>query len=333
MDRFLCIQAFVRVAQTRSFSKAAHQLGVTPSVITHRVQQLENFAQAPLLHRSTRTVTLSEAGTALFDECVGLICRADSITDRMRLMQGTPIGTLRLQVLTGFALGHLGRVLKDFSLAYPHIDLDLVVNDDQINPIDRGFDVSLQLFRPSSEVLIERSLFLVRRIFCAAPGYLKLNKAPRVPTDLLKHSLGSYSAYPTRNRWTFTSDGKVTSLELPAKIRTNSVHLLRDFALSGGGITCLPTLVCSDDLLAGRLVPLLQGYEISSFKLLAFYPVSHRAAIKVRLFIDFITKRFSGEPEWDDALRKGGILCERARGVRRTLICPPQLGENPLSPG
>jgi DNA-binding transcriptional LysR family regulator len=311
MDRFLCIQAFVRVAETCSFAKAARQLGVTPSVMTSRIQQLEDFAQAPLLHRSTRKVTLSEAGATFFDECVEIISRLDSITDRMRMMQGTPVGTLRLQVLPGFALGHLGRALKDFSIEYPHIDLDIVVNDEQVNPVDRGYDVSLQLFRPSSEVVIERSLFPVRRLFCVSPEYLKLNKTPLVPTDLLEHRLGIYSAYPTRNRWTFSHHGKETSLELPARIRTNSVHMLRDFAITGGGITCLPTLVCAGDLLAGHLVPLLQEYRISPFKLLAIYPITHRNAVKVRLFVNFIAKRFSGEPEWDEALRKSGILREK----------------------
>jgi DNA-binding transcriptional LysR family regulator len=98
MDRFLCIEAFVRVAETRSFAEAARQLGVTPSVITTRVQQLENFAQTPLFHRSTRKVTLSEAGSTFIDECLDLLARLDSVTDRMRLTQGTPVGTLRVQV-------------------------------------------------------------------------------------------------------------------------------------------------------------------------------------------------------------------------------------------
>ena len=302
MDRFLCIQAFVRVAETQSFALAARQLGVTPSVITSRIKQLETFVQAPLFHRSTRKVTLSETAKAFFEECADLVARVDSVTDRMRLTQDTPLGLLRLQVLPGFALGPFARALQDFTLEYPHINLDITVSDLAVNPIDEGYDVSLQIFRPGAEVLIERRLFVVRRVFCAAPQYLARRAAPLRPTDLLTHDIGLYSAYPTRNRWTFRRGDEEIQVELPARVRSNSVHLLRDFARIGGGISCLPTLVCSEDLLSGALVPLLTDYELPALELLAIYPTTHRGTIKVQLFVEFIRKRFSGEPEWDRAL-------------------------------
>jgi DNA-binding transcriptional LysR family regulator len=312
VDRFLCIQAFVRVAESQSFAEAARQLSVTPSVITSRVKQLEQLIRAPLFHRSTRKVSLSEAGTSFFEECADLIARFDSVTDRMRLMHGTPIGLLRLQVLPGFALGHLGRAIKDFRTAYPNIDLDITVSDMPMNPVDGGFDISLQIFRPSAETLIERPLFPVRRVFCASPDYLERNGVPRQPSDLLQHSIGLYSAYPTRNRWLFRRKDKEISLELPASVRSNSIHVLRDFARSGGGITCLPTLVCSDDLLNGSLVPVLMGYKLPALELLAIYPVTHRRAVKVKLFVDFITQRFSGDLEWDRAVKPEMVTGEGA---------------------
>jgi DNA-binding transcriptional LysR family regulator len=304
MDRFLSIQAFVRVAESQSFAVAARQIGVTPSVITSRVKQLERFVQATLFHRSTRKVALSEVGAMFFEECADLLARTESVTDRMRLVEGTPLGLLRVQVLPGFALGHLGRALKDFSLGYPHINLDITVSDRAVNPIDEGYDVSLQIFRPGAEVLIERRLFHVNRVFCASPRYLKRRGAPMRPTDLLKHDIGVYSAYPTRNRWMFQRGDEEVTIELPARVRSNSVHLLRDFALSDGGITCLPTLVCSEDLVSGALQPLLTDYELPPLEMLAIYPATHRRTIKVKLFVDFIRKRFSGKPEWDEALSK-----------------------------
>lgn len=306
MDRFLCIQAFVRVAEAQSFGSAARQLGVTPSVITSRIKQLEGFIQTPLFHRSTRRVVLSEAGQNFFDECAELIARIDFVTDRMRLAQGIPSGVLRLQVLPGFALGHLGRALKDFSAEYPHINLDISVSDKSVNPVDEGYGLSLQIFPPRSENLIARTLFPVRRIFCAAPQYLRGRAPPKVPSDLLTHEIGLYSAYPTRNRWIFRRGNQEISVELQAKIRSNSVHLLHDFALTGGGITCLPTLVCGDDLATGALLPLLTEYELRPpLELLAIYPTTQRRALKVKLLVDFITRRFSGEPEWDRAWRRG----------------------------
>jgi DNA-binding transcriptional LysR family regulator len=302
MDRFLSIQAFVRVAESQSFTAAARQIGVTPSVITSRIKHLERFVQATLFHRSTRKVALSEVGVMFFEECADLVARADSVTERMRLVEGTPLGQLRVQVLPGFALGHLGRALKDFSLAYPHINLDITVSDRTVNPVDEGYDVSLHIFRPGAEVLIERPLFKFNRVFCASPRYLKRRGVPARPTDLLKHEIGVYSAYPTRNRWTFHRGDEEVNIELPARVRSNSVHLLRDFAISGGGITCLPTLVCSEDLISGALKPLLTDYELPPLELLAIYPATHRRTIRVKLFVDFIRRRFSGKPVWDAGL-------------------------------
>jgi DNA-binding transcriptional LysR family regulator len=304
MDRFLCIQAFERVAKTQSFAIAARQLGVTPSVITSRIKQLEKWVQAPLFHRSTRKVALSETANEFLDECVDILQRIDTMTDRMRLTQQEPRGLLRLQVLPGFALGPFARALKDFSFEYPNLNLDITVSDIAVNPIEEGYDVSLQIFSPGAEVLIERRLFMVRRVFCASREYLERRGVPQRPADLLNHNIGLYSAYPTRNRWTFRRDDKDTAIELSATFQSNSVHLLRDFARLGGGITCLPTLVCSDDLISGSLIPLLAEYQMPPLELLAIFPTTHRSTAKVKLFIEFIRNRFSGTPEWDLPLQE-----------------------------
>jgi DNA-binding transcriptional LysR family regulator len=302
MDRFLCVQAFVRVAQRRSFAEAARHLGVAPSVVTNRVKKLEKHVKAPLFHRSTRNVSLSEAGKAYFDECVELIDRFEAVSDQMRVRHENASGSLRLHVLPEFALGHLSNALKEFREANPHVDLDITVSDVPVNPVDEGFDISLQMFAPAAEALIERSLFPIRHVFCASPAYLRTHGEPREPKDLLQHTLSVYSAYPARKRWNFIHNGEDISLDLPAAIRSNSVHMLRDFARSGGGITCIPTLVCGEELAAGSLVPLLTEYRLPPLDLLAIYPETLRRAVKVKLFLDFITQRFSGEMDWDRAL-------------------------------
>jgi DNA-binding transcriptional LysR family regulator len=304
MDRYLCIQAFVRVAKAQSFSSAARQLGVTPSVITSRIKDLEKFVQTPLFHRSTRTVRLSDAGDLFLAESAEFIEESEALFDRMRMARGRTSGTLRLEVLPGFALGHLGNALKHFRAENPDLQLDITVSDQLVNPIGQGYDVSLQLFRPGAQQLIARALFDVKGAFCASPDYLARNGTPQEPQDLSAHDMGLYSAYPTRNRWTFRRNGKALTLDLANKLRSNSVHLLRDFARSGGGIAYLPTLVCAEDLIAGTLLPVLQRYEVQPLKLYALYATTQRRAVKVKLFVDFIVKRFSGEPEWDRALRK-----------------------------
>lgn len=304
MDRFLCLQAFARVAETCSFAEAARQLHVTPSVITQRVGQLEEFVQSALFHRSTRSVQLSEAGLAFFNECAEVVSHMDSALERMRALRTTPAGRLRLQILPGFALKYLGEVIRDFNALYPNIEVDLSVDDSPVNPVDKGYDVSLQVFRPGAETLIERPLFQVQRVFCASPMYLAQNGTPQVPADLTRHYVALYSAYPTRDRWTFDYGKEEVSVLLTPMLRCNSIHVLRDFALAGGGITCLPTFVCGDELLNGKLTIILPEYKLRPLELLAIYPVTHRRALKVKLFVDYMAQRYSGNLPWDEALRR-----------------------------
>src|ERR1700741_759589 len=184
MDRFLSIEAFVRVAETSSFAEAARQLGVTSSVVTNRIQQLEKFVKAPLFHRSTRHVRLSEVGEAFYRECAEVVGRVNELTDQMRELRATPTGRLRIQILPGFALGHFGVLLAEFNRRYPGIQLDVIVNDRVVDPIEEGFDVAFQIFPPISDSLIERRLFPLRRLVCAASAYLDKHGAPQHPREL-----------------------------------------------------------------------------------------------------------------------------------------------------
>jgi DNA-binding transcriptional LysR family regulator len=306
MDRLLCIEAFVRVAETGNFAKAALQLSVTRSVITHRIQQLEQFINAPLFHRSTRHVRLSDVGETYFKECVDMVASFNSLTEHMRELRSKPTGKLRIQMLPGFAIGHFGILLGEFNRLYPDIEVDIIVNDRVVDPIEEGFDVAFQMFPPLAETLIERKLFSVRRLFCLSPEYAAEFGVPQHPDDLLKHKIALYQGYPSRNRWIFNNGGEQLELSLPGQIRSNSVHLLRDYAVSGVGVVCLPTLVASDDLLAGKLIPVLTDFPLSSFNFSAVFPATQRRALKVRSLIDFLSERIGETPSWDEPLLARG---------------------------
>ncbi|CDF84641.1 LysR family transcriptional regulator [Pseudomonas sp. QL9] len=306
MDRLLSIEAFVRVAETGNFARAAQQLGVTRSVITHRIQQLEQFINAPLFHRSTRHVRLSEVGETYYKECADMVAGFNALTEQMRDLRAKPTGKLRVQMLPGFAIHHFGALLAEFTELYPDIEVDVIVNDRVVDPIEEGFDVAFQMFPPQAETLIERKLFSVRRLFLASPEYLQRHPAPLHPEDLLQHRIALYEGYPTRNRWHFHHGDEVIELSLPGQIRSNSVHLLRDYALTGSALVCLPTLVAGGDLQSGRLVPLLIDYPLSSFNFSAVFPATQRRALKVRSLIDFLVERISDEPAWDRPLLEKG---------------------------
>jgi DNA-binding transcriptional LysR family regulator len=311
MDRFLAIDAFVRVAESQSFAEAARQMRVSRSVVTARIQQLEEFVGAPLFHRNTRSVRLSELGQAFLRDCSDLVGRTNEVVDQMREVTTSPAGRLRVHALPGFVLGHLARVLQEFQTRYPQIVLDLIVNDAVIDPVKEGFDCALQIFPPRSEELISRKLFAVRRVFCASPEYLRRFGTPRHPRDLMGHRLGWYSGYPTRERLAFHGPTEQVALELKPVLLTNSVHLLREYALEHAGIVCVPTLVASDAVLDGSLKLVLPDWLLSAFWLSVFYPTSVRSSLKLRLFLDVLTASFSGVPPWDAALVEKGFLADR----------------------
>lgn len=313
MDRFLVIEAFVRVAETRSFAEAARQMRISRSAVTERVQQLEAFVGAPLFIRNTRSVRLSDLGETFLHECADLVGRTGEVVNQMREVTTSPVGRLRIHALPGFVLGHLAQLLQDFQARYPQIVLDIVVNDAAIDPVKDGFDCALQILPPGSEELVARRLFPVRRVFCASPTYLSRSSVPRAPADLLGHRLGWYSGYPTRERVAFHGlDGApVVALELKPTLLTNSVHLLREFALEHAGIVCLPTLVASSAIMAGDLVLVLPQHQLSSFWLSVFYPKAARSSLKLKIFLESLIRSFAGPPPWDCVLVQAGLIPER----------------------
>lgn len=323
MAGFLMIEAFVRVAETGSFAEAARHLAVARSVVSARIQALEAFIDAPLFHRSTRRVRLSEVGETYYKECAQMVQGFISLTDQMRGLRSAPAGRLRIQMLPGFGLHHFARLLKEFSFRYPDIQVEIVVSDCVVDPIEGGLDIGFQIFPPLSESMVARRLFPVRRLFCASPSYLAAHGTPAQPGDLLQHRTAVYSGYRSRNRWVFARGDEQQEIELPGQVRSNSVHLLRDFALQGGGIVCLPTLVASDALMAGLLVPVLCDFSLSSFTFQAVFPHTQRNAMKVRLLVDYLAEQFRGQeiPSWDAPLvEKGWISAYEPAGQSQGLM-------------
>jgi DNA-binding transcriptional LysR family regulator len=308
MDRFSAIDTFVRVAEARSFAEAARQMRLSRSVVTARIQQLESFVGAPLFHRNTRSVQLSELGHSFLRDCAELVGRTNEVVDQMREVTVSPTGRLRVHALPGFVLGHLARVLQEFQARYPQIVLDMTVSDAALDPVREGFDCALQIFPPRSEELVSKKLFPVRRVFCASPEYVKRHGTPRLPRDLAGHRIGWYSGYPTRERLAFHGPGPVVSLEVKPVLLTNSVHLLREYALEHAGIVCLPTLVAADAVLSGALKLVLREHLLSAFWLSVFYPTTVRGSLKLKLFLETLEASFSGVPPWDAALIERGLL-------------------------
>ena len=302
MDLLLSIEAFVRVAETENFANAARQIGVAKSVVTTRIKQLEEHLGVALFHRSTRAVKLSEVGESYYRDCSDLVLRVQELTSKSQQEGATLKGTLRLHVLPGFALGHFSKALVDFRNVHPRIEFEVTVNDRVVDPVQEGLDLVLQIYPPASNSLVERRLFPVRGLFCAAPGYLSEEPPIETPLDLLRHDFARYAYYPWGDNWPLIKGNERFEVSLSPVLKTNSVHLLLEFARAGAGVAYLPTMVAAPDLLERRLLRVLPDYSAPPLWLSAVYPTSHRSTAKVKVFLDFLRTRFPSEPQWDKAL-------------------------------
>lgn len=298
MDRFESLKAFVRVAETRSFSEAARQLRLSKSVVAKRVGQLERQLEARLFHRTTRQVRLTDAGSAYYARAVPLLAEIEDMDSAVGGRAAEPRGALRLSAPTSFGTLHLGPALCDLQKRYPRLAIELVLNDRVVNPINEGFDVALQDGPAASPLLIERRIAPVRRVVCAAPAYLRARGTPRHPLDLTEHDCIQYSFLDSGNVWMFEGRKGRASVAITPRFTTNSGHVMRDAALKGNGIALLPTLLVGPDLRRKRLVAVLDGWSAPELWISAVYPQSHRAALKVRLLLDFLFDRFA-DPPWD----------------------------------
>jgi DNA-binding transcriptional LysR family regulator len=317
VDIIMSMEAFVRAAEAQSFASAARQLGVAKSVVTSRVKQLEEHFGVALFHRSTRAVRLSEVGESYYAECVQLVQRVNDLSARTSAETHSLSGTLNVHVLPGFALGHFSHALIAFREAHPRIEFVVTVNDRVIDPVQEGFDLALQIYPPASSQLVERKLFPVRGMLCAAPAYLKEEPVIETPLDLLRHDFARYSYYPWGDKWPLMRGHECFEIALNPVLKTNSVHLLLEFARAGAGVVYLPTMVAAADILERRLERVLPEYAAPPLWLSAVYPASHRSTTKVKAFVDFLRARYPSEPQWDRAL---GILPpEDARNIDEEL--------------
>ncbi|MFT3692880.1 MAG: LysR family transcriptional regulator [Kofleriaceae bacterium] len=305
MDQVRCLEAFVLVAETASFAAAAKRLGVAKSVVSMRVQQLEEWISAPLFHRTTRTVKLTQLGRTFQPECTELLAQTARMFDRMREMKGSAAGPLRIHVLPGYAFGLYDRHLRAFCAKHPEVELEVVVSDAIIDPVREGFDCAIQIFEPVSEALVAKKLWPWRPVFCAAKSYAKA--LPKTPEDLAEHRVALYSRYPRTHAWEFRRGKTATTVALAAALRSTSVQLLRDFARAGDGIAALPTLIAADDLASGELVPVLRQWALPAFWLSAVYPAQATSMLRLKLFLAELAGE-RGLAPWDRELVSRGLI-------------------------
>ena len=300
MDIFAAMTAFARVAETRSFSEAARRLGTSKSVVSRQIMALEADLGARLFHRTTRSMTMTEAGEGYYERVSRILTEVDEANLSVTRLQAAPRGRLRVNAPMTFGIRHLAPAIPDFLALHPEVEIDMTMNDRFVDLIDEGYDVAVRIGRLTDSALVARKLAPLRRVVCASPAYLAARGVPLTPADLGTHDCLSYSNMTVADEWSFVGpDGKPMSVEVKGRLRVNNGDALRIAALRGLGLANQPSFIIGADLQAGTLVGVLTDYVIQDGGIYAVYPHSRHLSPKVRAFVDFLAERFGPRPYWD----------------------------------
>ncbi|WP_445490298.1 LysR substrate-binding domain-containing protein [Rhodopseudomonas sp. RCAM05734] len=299
MDKLTSLRAFVKVVELGSFSEAGRQLRLSRSAISKYVGELEQSLGVQLLNRTTRHAAPTENGQAYFERALGVLADLDAADQAVAQAQATPRGLLRVNAPMSFGTLRLGPAVADFMADYPELQIHLVLSDDQLDPTQGGFDVTLRIADLESSSLIARKIVGIDRAICASPDYLAGHGEPTTPAELRKHALLTYGFLLTGNQWKLTGKDGDHWIQPAWNLCANNAEVLCDAAVKGRGVALLPTFIAGRALRDGRLRSFLSDYKAPPLTLYAIYPPTRHLAVKVRLFIDFLVARFAGVPEWD----------------------------------
>lgn len=288
---FTQLRAFVAVAQQLSFSRAARELGVTPSSLSQMIRSLEARMGIRLLNRTTRSVATTPAGDALFQRLRPAMEEIASALEGAARFRDAPAGAVRVHTFRLAARAYIEPVLAAFKRAYPEILIDITVDDAVVDIVAGGWDVSIRLGEVVEKDMVGVPLGgEMRQYAVASPEYLARHGVPRVPEDLHRHDCirWRWSGQPLPYNWEFRRDGKWFELVVDGKLIVSERPMMMAACLDGAGIAFASNLEADDHVASGRLVRLLEpwcGYYPGFF---LCYPRQRQMAPALRAFIDFV---------------------------------------------
>ena len=298
MDRFAAINAFARVVEAGSFARAADRLGVSVSSVSRHVTELEAHLRARLLNRTTRSLSLTEAGRAFHERSVQLLADLEEAEESAGAGAAVPRGTLRLTCGVSFGTHYLAPAIAEFAARHPDVRFDVELSDRTVDLVDEGFDVAVRIGPVGGQNLVARRVGSTQLVCCAAPDYLARHGEPRTTADLAQHQCLVYEYAPQRDVWPFVdAGGRASGVRVGGPLHANNGAFLAGLALAGRGITYEPDFIVGPDVRAGRLVPILRAFAPPASAIHVVYPSRRHLSAKVRAFADFVIERFR-EPAW-----------------------------------
>lgn len=299
MDTVDGMRTFAAVVAEGSFSRAAARLDMSPQLASKYVAQLEDRLGVRLLNRSTRQLSLTEAGRAYYERVRQVLADIDDMENAVGDLTTRARGTLRINAPMSFGQLHLTRAIAEYQDAQPEVEVDLTLNDRVVDIVGEGFDLAIRIGRLEESSLVARRLAPVRLVVCGAPAYFRRRGVPASPEELAEHDCLRYAYASDYDRWWFERDGRTHSVRIRGPFTANNGDALRVAALAGKGIVLQPTFIVGEDLRAGRLQTVLDDYRIAMLNVHAVYAHRQYLSAKVRTFVDFLAGYFGSPPYWD----------------------------------
>lgn len=294
------IAIFIQVVESKSFTAAANKLGISKPVVSKNVSRLEDKLSTRLLNRTTRRLSLTEAGRIFYDRCKKGLDEIHDAQAQITSLMETPKGHLRVNAPMSFGILHLSRLLPSFQQRYPDISIDMNLDDRSRDEVEEAFDVSVRITNLPDSSMIARRIAPCRHVVVASPRYLERYGKPAKPEDLVKHNIVVYTYQSSATQWHFESaDNQPVSTSVSGATQINNSLAIREVILQDMGIARMPTFIAGKDIQEGRLVPLLKNYHMLEVSIYLTYQHREYVSPKVRAFIDFMAAHFDGVPDWD----------------------------------
>lgn len=296
MDRFTALNVFRQVVDLGSFAAAARHLGLSPAAVSKNIHELEAHLSVRLLHRTTRRMSLTEAGSRYHEQVVRILDDLQEADGSLGPLQTTPRGTLRVSAPMSFSLIRLAQAIPRFLERYPELSLDLQLEDRRIDIVKEGFDLALRgSDRLEDSSLVARELMTLHHVLCAAPEYFARHGVPEDPDDLRRLECVQFTLSGHAGEWSFQRAGQQRRVPVRGRYKVNSSLALCAALRAGHGVSLVPEIYVREDLARGSLQAVLRDWTPSETRLYAVYPSRRHLQAKVRAFMDFLVQELGAE--------------------------------------
>ena len=286
-DRLQELAVFVRAAESGSFSRAARELGLSQPSVSRIIGELEARLGVKLLLRTTRQITVTDAGALFLDRAREILTEVEDAEDAARGLDSLR-GTIRLAIPVLYGTREIIPRLPKFLAAHPLLQVEMAVVDARQDLVAEGADLAIRLGELSDSSFGARKLQVLERMVVASPSYLKVRGTPKTPTDLASHDCIFGPGNFGRDSWSFTKSGTEVSVDVRGRIHTDSGPGAFASVMAGLGVAMASTVMAGPEIKAGSLIPLLRGYRIEPVEVHAIFPGGRRPSAKVRALIDFL---------------------------------------------